>query len=393
LENRRNTRGTFQSWLIFCSLAVASLAQGQASGFQVENIPVAINVEGRPVRSALYLQFDKKSYQMTLEQFAAQRLDDRQRTFLQGVRAIRTRDYQGLKSIWQAPPDNPKASMGFDLKDPQILVDTYSKGYGNYEGLKILSQVELGSDSLFLWGAKATTTGTFWPDGAILRAEGRKVVFTPVTPASPVANLIVETLLASTIKPQEYAPAKDLKVKFRSVLSLAGKQNPGAHPVAFAFDGTAMNFSVFDTAEEPPSPVLEFYRSAYLAFKKRSFDDYVSKFTPESQPQVKTWTHNLSAANATEYFNVLVRARYVKFVLDADPIFLVFYSGDKTDKWTAAALHCEYVVRDPASKGYKLANFAFTSSLDDILGNPELFNQQAFRQTTAPAVAQPRGSM
>ena len=192
---------------------------------------------------------------------------------------------------------------------------------------------------------------------------------------------------------QEYTPAKDLKVKFHSVLSLAGKQTPGAHPVAFVFDGTAMNFSVFDTAEAPPSPLLEFYRSAYLALKKRSFDDYVSKFTPESQRQVKTWTQNLSAANAADYFNALVQARYVKFVLDADPIFLVFYSGDKTDKWTAGSLHCEYVVRDPASKGYKLANFAFTSSLDDILGNPELFNQQSFRQTTAPAVAQPRGSM
>jgi hypothetical protein len=374
-------------------LVVASLAQGQATGFQVEDIPVAISVEGRPVRSTLYLQVDKKSYQMTLEQFAAQKLDDRQRAFLQGLRAVRSHDYQGLKSIWQAPPDNPNASMGFDMKDPQTFVDTYSKGYGNYEGLRILSQIELGSESLFLWGAKATTTGTFWPDGAILRATGGKVVFTPVTPASPVANLIVDTLLASTVKPQEYTPAKDLKVKYRSVLFLAGKQNPGAHPVAFVFDGTAMNFSVFDTAEPSPTPLLEFYRSAYLALKKRSFVDYVSKFTPESQPQVKTWTQNLSAANATEYFNALVSSRYVKFVLNADPIFLVFYSGDKTDKWTAATLHCEYVVRDPGSNAYKLANFAFTSSLDDILRNPELFNEQSFRQTTAPAVAQPRGSM
>ena len=104
-------------------------------------------------------------------------------------------------------------------------------------------------------------------------------------------------------------------------------------------------------------------------------------------------TNNLTAANATDYFSTLVQARYVKFVLDADPVFLVFYSGDKTDKWTAGTLHCEYVVRDPASNGYKLANFAFTSSLDDILGNPELFSQQSFRQIGAPAVAQPRGSM
>src|SRR6202035_68903 len=125
-----------------------------------------------------------------------------------------------------------------------------------------------------------------------------------------------------------------------------------------------INIHVCDAAGPAPHPALAFYRDAYLLLKKRSMDDFVKMFLPESQKGVQQWAARIGANDAQPYFEALTNARYVKFLLEADPVYLVFYSSDPTDKWTAGSLHHEYVVRDPQSGSFKLANLLFMSSLD-----------------------------
>src|SRR5262249_23807673 len=145
------------------------------------------------------------------------------------------------------------------------------------------------------------------------------------------------------------------------------------------FDGTLLNFNAFDTEGAAPTPLLAFYRDAFMAFKNRSFDEFVKTFTTESQSGVKRWVAGVEGTNAESYFKTVTTGRYVKFVLNADPVYLVFYTGDKTDKWIPGSLHYDYVVRDAKLGTYKLANFGFNSSFDDILRDQSMFNQQVFR--------------
>ncbi|HEV3317375.1 MAG TPA: hypothetical protein VG488_10415 [Candidatus Angelobacter sp.] len=373
--------------------ALSAIALGQTGRFETVSLPLAINIEGRPVRSNLYLQVETKTYQMTLEQFGAQKLDAREKLFIKGVRAIRTRDYETLRSIWKSPAENPQASVSLPMSnDPKAYLEAYTNGYGNYQGLKVMSQMELGSNSLFLWGAKAKT-GMFFPDGLIVQPSGANLALVPTTPSTPVANMIVDTMVAASADAAPYSPVKDTRLRYSLVLSMEGAGRPGQHPIALQFDGTLLNFNAFAADDAPPNQVLAFYREAFMAFKSRSFDDFLKKFTSESQPGVKTWLANVKTSNAESYFQTVSSGRYVKFLLNADPVYLVFYSGDKSDKWVPGSLHYDYVVRDAKSGTYKLANFGFTSSFDDILRDQGLFNQEVFRFGGAPTAQQSKKSM
>jgi hypothetical protein len=378
-------------WIFLAFCICATAAAGQATGFKTESVPMAINIEGKPVRSSIYLQYDTKPYGMTLEQFAIQKLDDREKFFSQGLRAIRNRDYANLSVIWQAPPANSKASVAMNVSTAKSYLDTFAVGYGKFEGLKILHRVEMNSGSLFLWGAKATN-GVFWPEGSIVIPSAKKLAFQPVTPSDTVANLIVDSAVAASIKPADFTPVADVHSKYRAVLGSTGRTTPSPHPIALQFDGVPLNFSVFDAAEPPANPVLAFYQDAYMKLKRRAFDDFVKTYAPESQRSAAKFAANLKLANASEYFDSLTSSRYVKFLLNADPVFLVFYSNDKSDKWSFNSLHHDYVVRDLQTGTYKLANFAFTSSFDDLLNDQDLFDQQIFRRGAVPAVTQPNSS-
>ena len=394
----KRTSGRRRAWILplLLASAIAAAAQGTPAGtpavfgWKSESVPLAINVEGKPVRSSLYLHYEFKTYGSTLEQFGAQRMDEREKLFFQGMRAMRIADEAGLKAIWQNPASNGKVTVGYDKMDAKTYLEKYASGYGKFEGLKIISRIELGSDSMFLWAANASN-GVFWPDGSIIHASAsQRQVFTPVTPSLPVANIIVDNTVASLTTPQSYT-AQDVHPKYHSALNLQGKSGPGAHPVSLLFDGMQMNFNVFEAAAPAPHPSLAFYRDAYNLLKKRAFPEFTKMFLPESQKGVTQWAERMGADDARPYFEAMTSARYVKFLLEADPIFIVFYSSDPTDKWTASSLHHDYVVRDPQSGSFKLANLLFMSSLDDLLNDTDQFSTQMFRRGDATVAPQTKG--
>ena len=68
----------------------------------------------------------------------------------------------------------------------------------------------------------------------------------------------------------------------------------------------------------------------------------------------------------------------VKFVLNADPIFLVFQAPGSGDNWTPPALSYSYVAREGGT--YKIANFSSMNTLDDFLQNPAMFDKNILKQ-------------
>ena len=67
--------------------AIATPAFGQE--FSLVSVPLAVNIDGRPMRSGLYLKFEMKSYNIPFDQFAAGSLDKEQAMFVTAVQAIR----------------------------------------------------------------------------------------------------------------------------------------------------------------------------------------------------------------------------------------------------------------------------------------------------------------
>jgi hypothetical protein len=64
----------------------------------------------------------------------------------------------------------------------------------------------------------------------------------------------------------------------------------------------------------------------------------------------------------------------VKFVLNADPVFLVFEAPTPGNGWTSENLTYSYVLYERSA--YKIGNFAYVTELDDFLQDPKFFDKQ-----------------
>ena len=78
------------------------------------------------------------------------------------------------------------------------------------------------------------------------------------------------------------------------------------------------------------------------------------------------------------------RLGYVKFVLSADPLFLVFQAPTAGNDWTLQSLTYSYILHEGGT--YKIANFSYSTELDDFLQNPQFFDKQILK----PIPASPR---
>jgi hypothetical protein len=79
---------------------------------------------------------------------------------------------------------------------------------------------------------------------------------------------------------------------------------------------------------------------------------------------------------------------YVKFVLNADPLYLVFQAPGQGNNWKAGDLSYAYLVSESGS--YKQANFGYGNTLDQLLQNPALFDKQTLKPAPAkPGAAKP----
>ncbi len=81
--------------------------------------------------------------------------------------------------------------------------------------------------------------------------------------------------------------------------------------------------------------------------------------------------------------------RYVKFVMHGDPVSLVFVSDESGKAWKSELLSYRYVVKDPGSGQFQLANLGYANALDQFLYS-SLFDMKilrALQPSAKPAAA------
>jgi hypothetical protein len=71
----------------------------------------------------------------------------------------------------------------------------------------------------------------------------------------------------------------------------------------------------------------------------------------------------------------------VKFVLSADPVFIVFEAAAAGNDWKPESLTYSYILHKGGA--YKIANFSFASDLDDFLQNPTFFDKRVLKSASA----------
>jgi hypothetical protein len=384
-------------------LAALVPASAFAQGFARVSVPIPVEIEGQTVRCPLYLKLEMRSFNQPLEKFAAGGLDNPAGMFFTAVEAIRSNDSAKFASVWAAP--NQMAGPG---AESVALADNSAEGWlkairgmFNFDTLTVVAEVQAGDTPIFIWDAKA---GTTLQRRAFFVAPDKqgKVKVSIVSSAAPVADLIVNSFEAALGDPENYKPLSNINLRYQYPIPLEGKGAAGAHPVFFEFDGTPMDFPVGNEKIKATTPLLQFLRAVNQASAGADHEAYYGFFTEKSRAKVKQWLAGIVAQAARQRALAAsqgtkppppmtlasVASGNVKFVMNADPVYLVFRAPTMGANWTSKDLTYLYVLSQGGS--YKIANFAFSNFLDDFLQNPTLFDKRTLKPAppkpgTAPA--------
>jgi hypothetical protein len=370
-----------------CLLVIApAFALGQEFG--AVSVPIPVEIDGQPTHCRLYLKLETKSYNVPFEKFAAAPLDSAQRMFATAVNAIRKNDAAKFASVWTAP-DQMKRNSQVTVALADSSTDSWLKvarSNFSFDQLTVVAEVLVGSETVFIWDAP-TSAGIRRNAFYIGLDQNNELRLSAVSSNSPVEPLILNAFVAAKMYPAVYKPISNLNAGYQYPIPLAGPGNAGAHPVFFEFDGAPMDFPIGDEKIKAPTPLLEFLRDAAFAIRSGKDKSFASDFTPRSRQTISQWLaaakkrQQTGASPASNYATAgLISAMIanVKFVLNADPIFLVFQAPGSGDNWTPQALSYSYVVRDGGT--YKISNFSSMNTLDDFLQNPALFDKNILKQ-------------
>jgi hypothetical protein len=383
-------------------------------GFSRLSIPVPVDIDGQSTRSTMYLKAEMKIINQRFDQFAAGGADKAGSMFVEAVQALRKNDAKAFGRVWSSPDEMKNAGHSESVKLSDNTPGGWVKlirGMFNFDQLTVFAEVLVGPDTMFLWDAQTK-------DGMLRRVfyvgpdkSGRTRLSAPGD-EKPIQLLLLNAFDAARTEPDSYKPLPNINLRYQYPIPLAGTHDSGAHPVFLEFDGLPMDFSLTDEKVKPPTPALAFLRGATLAYRSGKNDIYSGSFTPKSQEKVKQWLvveekqkqerlkqEKLKQANeptppaaqpvvppAAEPQPAAKppdQSANVKFVLNADPIFLVFQAPGKGSSWLAKNLSYSYILRQGSE--YKLTNFAYASTLDGLLQDPSLFDKNVLK----PAVAKP----
>ena len=389
------------------------------------SVPIPVEIEGRPVHCQLYLKLEMKNYDLPFDKFATGSLDKAETMFATAVEAIRKEDATKFASVWTSP-DEMEGNKQETVKMEDESVGNWIKVARNnfdFDHLTIVAEALLGSESMFIFDSVTKAGVQRYALYVGLDQKGR-VRLSAVSSAAPLELMVLNAFVAARTAPDEYKPVPNLYLRYQYPIPLTGEKNTRPHPVFLEFDGAPTDFSLSDEKAKPPSPVLALLRDATLAYKSGNNDAYANYFSPKSQGAVKKWLAamdeqkqerlkrekiqqekleqkkleqqklNPAQTSAPPAATPVSKPKtaeippvptaHVKFVLNADPIYLVFQASGPGDKWMPANLTYSYILHQ--GNDYKITNFAYSNTLDDFLQNPALFDKNVLKPPPAKPV-------
>ena len=362
------------------------------------NVPIPVLIDGRPVHCPLYLSVEARSDNVSFDKFAAGPMDKAQAMFVTAVQAIRTQDASKFASVWTSPDQMKRLNRATTVALADDNTDNWIKlarSSFDFDHLNVVAEVLVGSETMFVWES-ATASGMRRNAFYVGLDQKDQLRLSIVSSNAPVLSLIQFAFDAAG-RPDgaAYKPLPEVNLPYRYAIPLAGKGDPGLHPVVLEFDGSPMDFPISDEKVKAPTPLLEFLRSAALAARAGNNDALASDFTPRSQQRIKQWLDAIearkrtrpqpSAGSPTTNFDTLglqsTLAANVKFVLNADPVFLVFQGSGLGDNWTPDHVSYSYILHEGDT--YKIANFSSSDDLDVFLQDPTLFDKNILKSVPA----------
>ena len=309
----------------------------------------------------MLLRLPWKVYGRPVSALAAERLDDDERAFVRFAEAIKANDVATVQSLFELPSSAagtaPTSGMTVAPLTPEQLVQVVPADIQ-----RALRREGRGARA----GGRRDAVPVAWatPKGSILRgfsvrsAAGQRRV-AEVTMTQPIEVFLVNTLghvdaavLSGTVQRAAAGTRRD-----SWPLTATG--------VRLEFNGQRLNANLADSSAKIEKAVLAPPRARAAALAAKKMDQLYAVHTPKSTAKLKEWYASMTPEMFDSYVRSQSQPRFIKFVLDAAPLSIVFSAETEANTWPAGGLHYDYLLRDAG--GYRIANVHYESFFDDLL--------------------------
>jgi hypothetical protein len=356
-------------FLLLNALAVSLLSMGCAPpeptpDFEMLSYPVPIDLEGRAIRSSLFLRMKVKNYNLPLEEFEKRKLEPREAVFAQFIRALRESDYGTVaRLVYGREP--------WEGEIAKVTVETWRDSFGNFEDMTLLSQVTLGSQGVFILGWPGIPE---LPPGALNRLAftlrdlpDLQFRIRYVDRRDPLEFFVLYVFRKIRRHPEDYQPVRDPGLPFEYAL-LEDK----TAPLAWQFRGELLDVGVDGDPQASTHEVVQFYQKTLRDFVTPNWEDYLNALTPHRRGAAQRWFERVSPEAFKRSREEAAKGKRLRFLLDADPLFFVFTAHEPGSR-SGSHLTYEHVLRDTASGGLRLASREAGEPFDVLFGDPAYF--------------------
>lgn len=329
------------------------------------DVPAVLLIDGNFVRTAMLIEIYAKTYAIDIETFRHKRnLSAPEVAFGQIIEAIRSGSEKEIIDHFSAPLTN---TMGLSPVQWATLI---RETCGGLSSVRVALQVRLPTGRIFIWestnAGKSVTMSLYFREASV-----GKWVAQPINEGMPMEQMLKWSLQTSWVAK---TISKQVETKFQFRIALTGSRMKSSDRSAamLKFNGSLVQKPLRDISDAPLAPV-SYYKNVLQLLKTKGFLSFSNSLTAESQKKINSWWDRLDLNSQNEWIDAISRDVYINFLLDASPIYIMFYSKGNGINWSNMG-HV-YLVKSSGDRKFRIANFSSTSYQDVLLKDAEIFGE------------------
>jgi len=380
--NRKENLVTVKMNFILLSVVVSSICGSVFGGnIETKSYPLFLYLDAEYyLPTSLYLKCDVIDYNsMPYRDFVSKENDERETTFKQIVNSLRENNLDEVLSLSYKKESMTEEDIEKHVQNAEGRITSCRKVFGDnttskkLDKLKIFHQIYIGDTSFITYGSEEMRGHAGRPYRLMIKLRPdpyKNILWDIAVPTK--TRFIIQTLVDEMAgSPEKFI--KDINKEFDFNIPFPGVE--GSHETLLQFNGKRYNVNVCKDTVDPNDEVASLFQQQFFVIKNQSRVALAELYGGRSRENYLEWIQKAdeaslkSGANYLDYhFKEMATVdRILRFILDADPLYIVFYQKEGKDK-----LLNQFIVRDPENGQLKFRNFYVLDFFKQWLDSPEV---------------------
>lgn len=370
-KNRKEILFSIKINLLLLCLAVfqhCTLAYGGM--IETRNYPLHLYLDGEYfIATSLYLKCDVIDYKNSLySDFISKEKGKREDIFKQTIKALRKNSFNDCfylshkkKSMKDKEIEDHTRKIKKKMSNFREVLTDETMG-SKLEKLKIFSQFYLGDSSFIVFGADDMKANAPYRLMLKFKSDSSGNISWDVEKATEM-RFVLQTLVNQMAKsPEKFTQKVDKTFDFE--IPLPRTEND--HTAYLQFNGKRYNINVSKDAVDPTDEVASLFQQQFIVIKD-SREALAELYGGRTREVYLEWLKAGEQYLDWHFKEMATVDRTLRFVLNADPLYVVFYQKEGNDK-----LMNQFIVRDPQNGQLKFRNLYVLDFFTQWFNSPDI---------------------